>query len=439
MSEGLLIDAPIRLNEHALQAHWFAGDFGRNFLTRDGVRVQIVQFGTWNHEAGPDFAEASVSFDGAPPVKGCIELDTDWRDWERHGHATNEDYESVILHLFTQRGTLDFFTRTLQHRNVPQVLLDITALTHRAPEFLPEAKPGRCVGPLRALPEEKVREILLGSAHFRLQRKAASLALLTELHGSDEALYQSLAAALGYKSNKLAFTLISQRLPLRLALRAKAETDALLFGLSGFLNAADLGKYDATARIYLRRLWEQWWPRRAQYERLTIGPGIWTMSGQRPANHPQRRLGALAQIIRHWPKMRALKDECDPAEVRRFFHQLRDEYWDHHFTLTSKPGNARMALVGESRVTEILANVLFPLAVSANPERWSDYQKLPAALSNRRVEIAATRLFGESVRRHELLRSVAMQQGLLQIYEDFCMQDSSDCQRCRFPEQLARW
>jgi hypothetical protein len=30
---------------------------------------------------------------------------------------------------------------------------------------------------------------------------------------------------------------------------------------------------------------------------------------------------------------------------------------------------------------------------------------------------------------------VAHQQGLLQIYEDFCLQDNSDCAQCPFPEQ----
>jgi hypothetical protein len=29
------------------------------------------------------------------------------------------------------------------------------------------------------------------------------------------------------------------------------------------------------------------------------------------------------------------------------------------------------------------------------------------------------------------------QQALLQIYDDFCMQDASDCARCPFPEQVA--
>jgi hypothetical protein len=65
--------------------------------------------------------------------------------------------------------------------------------------------------------------------------------------------------------------------------------------------------------------------------------------------------------------------------------------------------------------------------------------KLPAQLSNRRLETAATRLFGNDARRKDFLRTVANQQGLLQIYEDFCMQDNSDCSHCPFPEQMANW
>jgi hypothetical protein len=98
-----------------------------------------------------------------------------------------------------------------------------------------------------------------------------------------------------------------------------------------------------------------------------------------------------------------------------------------------------MALIGESRATEMLANVFHPLAISAEPERWAEFTKLPAALTNERVETAALRLFGESPRVKTLLKSAAIQQGLLQIYEDFCQRDASDCERCLFPTQLAQW
>ena len=108
-----------------------------------------------------------------------------------------------------------------------------------------------------------------------------------------------------------------------------------------------------------------------------------------------------------------------------------------------------MALIGESRITEILANVLFPFWFSENVRHggsvlgridvWSEYAKLPARLSNRRLETAATRLFGNNPRRTQFLKTAAHQQGLLQIYEDFCLQDNSDCAQCPFPEQMRKW
>jgi len=241
LREEPLLTVPRELTELELQAHWFAGDFGCEFTTTTGERVSMVQFGVWNREAGPDFAEAAISLNGADPVRGAIEFDPDVRDWERHGHATNPDYESVVLHVFTRAGGGEFFTRTAQHRNIPQVLLDPAILLGDAPLALPEAKLGRCAGPLRELPEEKAREVVLAAAQFRVRRKAAALARLTELHGADEALFQALAAALGYKSNKLPFTLLAQRLPLNML--RKAEADALLFGVSGFL-PSDLAAYD---------------------------------------------------------------------------------------------------------------------------------------------------------------------------------------------------
>jgi len=157
-------------------------------------------------------------------------------------------------------------------------------------------------------------------------------------------------------------------------------------------------------------------------------------------NHPQRRLAALAQMVRNWPKIRALRQRCDPASVSDFFATLSDDFWNFHYTVSSKASARRMALVGESRVTEMLANVFFPLAYAEDSSRWIGFKNLPAKLSNQRVKVAAIRLFGPDCTRVELfLQNAALQQGLLQIYEDFCLNDASDCVKCPFPRQLARW
>ena len=428
-----------RWTEMELQAHWFAGDFGRDFRSTTGLPVRVVQFGTWNHEAGPDFADAAVTVGDEPARLGAIEFDPDARDWERHGHGGNPAYNGTVLHVYPEHGGPEFFTRTAQHRAVPQVKLDLAVLAGDPPNPLPAARLGRCAAPLQALSEARVREVLLGAAHFRLQRKAAVLARSRDLHGADEALYQALATALGYKSNKLPFTLLAQRLPLKRLRDNRDDIDALLFGLSGFLPGTDLAQFADPARDYLRTIWQRWWARRDEFSRLVLSPGDWRLGGQRPANHPQRRVAALAQLVRHWPGVRAFWDSPSICKVRAFMTGLTDPFWDHHYTLDSARAPKRLALIGTSRVVDILANVFLPLASLDHPEAIAAYDELGAPLSNQRVEIAALRLFGTSPVARTLLKRAAMQQGLLQVYEDFCLQDATDCAQCRFPHQLDAW
>ena len=433
------IETPEHWDEIELQARWFAGDFGRDFSTTAGDAVRIIQFGVWNREAGPDFSDAAVSINGGDPAVGPIEFDPDARDWERHGHALNPAYDAVVLHVFTRSQGPEFFTRTLGHRNVPQVLLNLRALPPASPNAVPEAKLGRCCAPLAALPEEKVREILLAAAHFRLRRKAAALGRLREAQGADEALYQSLAAALGYKSNKLPFTLLAQRLPLSLLAKEKAHADALIFGVSGFLPGTDLGTFPPETRDYLQSLWARWWQNRDAFSRLVLAPALWKLGGQRPANHPQRRLAALARLAQRWGTVRRLVEQREPAAVWKFFAGLSDPYWDWHYTVSSRKAARSMALVGESRVVEMLVNVFFPLWSLEGDEQLASYETVRAPLSNRRAEVAAIRLLGGNALSRQLLKSAAMQQGFLQVYEDFCMQDASDCEQCQFPRQLGQW
>lgn len=429
---------PRGMSELEIQAHWFSGDFGREFATEKGDKIRVTQFGEWNREAGPDFAQAAVSINGGEPVRGCIEIDPDAQDWERHGHATNPDYDAVVLHVCAREEGRKFFTRTSRHREVPRVRLDMEAL-NGTPAPIVIAKAGRCSAPLRGMPREKLLGILEAAAQFRLCKKSARMARTGELHGGDEALYQSLAVALGYKNNKLPFTLLAQRLPLAFLSRNKADLDAILFGAAGFLNEADLTKYDLETRAYLRGLWDRWWQLRDRFSRLTLPPGSWRLAAVRPANHPQRRLAALAQIVRHWPKLRALVKEGHIAKIGAALEKLEDEYWDRHFTLTSKKSAKPMALIGGSRVGDMMANIFYPLVAQSHPDRWADYMKLAGPPPSRRVKIAAVRLFGDAAGAKTILKSAANQQGMLQIYEDFCMRDDSDCAQCLFPKQLAQW
>lgn len=426
-------------SELELQARWFAGDFGRRFRSVSGEVVEIVQFGTWNRAAGPDFSDAVIRIDGGEPIRGPIEFDLADRSWETHGHATNPAFEDAILHVFVHQSDRAFFTRTTSHRNVPQVRVDPATLPDSFSANVPLARPGRCQAPLRDLAEDQLCCILAAASQFRLQRKAARIKNIVENHGRDQALFQEIAAALGYKENKLAFTLLAQRLPLNFLRAQSDDAEAILFGVAGFLEAPDLAIYPGETRGYVRRLWDRWWPHRDEMQRLVLPGKLWRLSGTRPLNHPQRRLGALAALVGGWRTLTKSLAKKNAKAAEDSFLGLRHPFWNFHCTLASDAAETAMALVGQSRIADILANVLLPLFLADGAEVWPAYEKLAARLSNRRLETGATRLFGDDPRRSRLMRTVAHQQGLLQMYEDFCLRDNSDCAQCPFPEQMRKW
>ena len=437
--ERLLLTAERTPSELELQARWFAGEFGRRFTSSDGDDIEIVQFGIWNREAGPDFSEAVIQVNGGEPARGSVEFDLSDRSWEAHGHALNPAFESTVLHVFVHASEQRFFSRTLQHRNVPQVRVDLAKLPDAASVNVPLAHPGRCHAPLQDLPEARVRSIVQAAAQFRLTRKAARLGRLIGDCGRDETLFSEIAAALGYKQNKLPFTLLAQRLPLKHLRENPASSEALLFGLASFLRQPDLALLGQPTRAYVRSLWDRWWPHRDSYQRLILPEDVWEIAGTRPLNHPQRRVAALALLAENWPAfLHSLGDE-NPGTLVKFFHGLRHPFWNFHYTLTSSPSAKEMALVGDTRIADIRANVIIPYQAAEGVDVWKAYSQLPAQLTNRRVETAAARLFADDPRRPEFLKKIAHQQGLLQIYEDFCLQDNSDCFQCPFPEQMLRW
>jgi len=364
-------------------------------------------------------------------------VDRDARDWERHGHAVNPAYDGVVLHVFTRTGPARFFTRTSVGSAVAQIRIDPSAWGPDLPPDLPLARPGRCTAPLRDLDPEAREHLLDSAARHRLRLKSERLRATEAMHGADEALFQAVAEAFGYKENRIPFRLIAQRLPLRALRAAGSEAAALVFGVAGFLAEPDLAKLPPASRTQVRDLWESWWRLRTAHERIVLPRVLWKFSGIRPANHPHRRLAALLALSRRWRAFRAAIESADPRRVRTVLLGLSDPFWDHRYSLRSAGAAEPLALVGETRAAEILANVVFPFLIPRRPELWEAFRALPAELGNRKVATAAVRLFGPDGPRR--VRKLFQQQALLQIHDDFCLRDSSDCDRCRFPKLVRRW
>jgi hypothetical protein len=433
-------DLPAELE---LQALWFAGAFGRQFRSRDGRSVRIVQFGEWNRGAGPDFFQAAVEIDGVVKI-GALEIDPDASAWEAHGHAANPAFREVVLHVLFQDEARTTFTRTCEHREVPQVVISANQLSdalNRPQREVAIAHPGRCVYPLKHLGAGALAGLLDEAARFRAAAKARRWLRTADAHGRDAALFQATAETLGYGGNSLALRLLAQRLPLAVMKADATAAEAILFGAAGFL-APDMHEHaPPDTRDYLRGLWETWWKHRTQFEVTPQRAIPWKLHGQRPANHPHRRIGALAALLAVWPQYRhlALARPFKIKPLLDFLQALHHPFWSRRHTLTSAQTAQKLALFGRSQGLELVANHLVPLAIHEEAMTFKDYYKLRHSAPNEKVRRCAIRLFGSLALAQPWLRRVAHHQALLQIYHDFCLEDFTECHDCPFPEQLSQW
>ncbi len=435
------------MTELQIQSLWFGGEFGTSFTSAAGEQIVIRDFGVWNAGHGPDFTNCTIAINGVPQ-SGDIELDPDVRDWERHGHGSNEDFNRVVLHVFIDSPvSMRAYTRTAEHREVPQIKLtpEMLNLEAKPSMHLAPARLGRCSTPLREMPESAVRSLIESAAQHRLQLKAKRLHLGVAAHGREQTLYQALAQTLGYRNNTRPFTLLTQRLTLRRLLAMEPqEREALMYGVAGFLNAMPFDEAEDDTRAYLRGLWEHWWKLRSEYDRW-LSKGLemkWNLKATRPGNHPQRRLGALATLLTGWSKVSGPilnPEKWNREQWALSLASLQHLFWSLHYTLTAEPASRPVALIGETRVQEMLANVVYPFLIPQRPALWAEYLELPAMLDNQKVRRAVLRLFGTSPLADTFQKKLHHQQGLVQIYEDFCLVDDSSCSDCPFPERLAQW
>ena len=254
-----------------------------------------------------------------------------------------------------------------------------------------------------------------------------------------QALYEALAEALGFHANQIPMRLVAQRLPwakLR-ALKPQARL-AHLFGLAGFLPNESVTRLHAEPREWLRELWEIWWKARGALDYALLPRSQWKLAGLRPLNRPERRLAALAQIVPLIPKLLTALKGHDADEFANHLLAIRDPFWEKHATLTGSPLATSCRLIGEERVHDILINVVWPMVSLDAPAAADTGLGRIKAASSSAARVASQRLLLSALTPKQT-REALVQQGLLQIFRDYCQTDCSRCQDCTFPELVKTW
>jgi hypothetical protein len=457
--------------EKLLQAVWQHQRLLRGQLTTlDGRTVRILHPGFLNREGGPDFRGAVVRFDDDLPLTGDVEVDLEANGWHAHGHDTNPNFKNVILHVIWNGGEASGKAHSRnqlpagKHSVPPAIVihgkLDAPIaelnlwLNSDEADSLPAILRGQCSAPLRELSPDKLRELLLQAAQIRFRAKASRFHARARQAGWEQTLWEGIFRALGYKHNVWPMQCLAENRARWFRSRSSPlALQARLLGVAGLL-PAELTRAQAGADNYLRSIWDHWWREREELSDCVLPREAWRFHGQRPANHPQRRIALAAHwlaadklpaAIERWCTRKFVDGEM-PAALLEILQIGADNFWSWHWTIRSPRLKKAQPLLGSSRVSDLAVNVILPwLWIRAFEGKNEQLQReleqrfntWPASEDNSVLRLARQRLLGGASRR--VLRTAAEQQGLIQIVRDFCDHSNAVCDHCRFPELVKDW
>lgn len=423
--------------------------------TTEGQTVSVESPGRWNLEAGPDFLDALLHVGpGNRVLRGDIELHIRPADWRRHGHGGDRRYASVVAHVtwFHGRlpegelppGTLEIGLKEPLARNP---LFSFEALDPWAYPYACIDEHPPCAVALKCWPMDAIEHLLDAAGEERLRLKTARMTALCAETSPAQALYEELMSALGYKQNRIPFRLLARRVPLD-TLRQEAggqplKAYALLAGVAGLLPTRGSPAWDPETRAFVREAWDLWWKCQSAWEDRRLQRQDWTLSNLRPQNHPLRRLMAAAVLFAGPTPF--LTDDPAPAStpsalMRRLQQAGLDSYWAHRHSLSGPRLAAPLALIGPGRAAAMVTNAILPW-LSATGRYGTGtlpwLADLPAEDDNRFVRHTAHALFGHD-HNPALYRTGLRQQGLLQIFNDYCLGSRNGCGGCTLPAALRR-
>jgi hypothetical protein len=451
-------DLQFRISERHLRCIWFDPKLRpAELFTESGTSVCVEDPGRWNLEAGPDFLDAVIiEKDTGIRRQGNVELHLKPTDWNAHGHKGDPAYSNIIAHVCFTQGVLpcsnlpEGCIQLSLQRNLGQSFMSFDSLDLSAYPHASMSEPSPCMELIRKRGPKMTQELLVKAGEFRMGIKKAKMRSLADTVGLPQAFYEETMCALGYKQNKQQFRRLATAFrydELRSMTTGSPEKCyAMMMGISGLLPSDIPAGCDPAAASFIRRLWNIWWKHNSIFSDISMTREDWTLAGIRPLNHPARRMAAAAGLFATdeelWRQVIAI-DMSDPkswtdnmcsliAGKAVFPHFLR------RISLTGKPAGPVTALIGKERINALISNVVIPFIGAYGKTANSLTSEVRAEHDNSDIRDAANNLFGHDHNPVLYRKDGIRQQGLIQIYHDFCLNNKNTCAECGLLKSLKK-
>lgn len=345
------------MTEKLLQYLWNFKIFKNlNFKDTEGNAIEILDFGKWNHNSGPDFLLAKIKTKNLV-LAGNIELHIKSSDWVFHNHSGNPEFQNLILHVVFQH---DIEIDEFKNRNIPTIelkdfidenLLSKYKLLLEESQFIPCEK----IFEVEKIPFNFCEETLLK----KLDEKSIDIeeALKRHKNNYEAVLFQNLAYAFGLKVNAQIFRQIAENIDFSVVQKIQQnqiQLEALFFGKANWLENPE----DEQMKIWKREF--HFIKVKYQISDLKFNPKFLRL---RPPNFPTIRLSQLANV---YHKNQNLFSKIIQAKTIEEIHQIfknikASEYWNNHFNFSKISTVDAEKSLTKDFVELILINAILPL------------------------------------------------------------------------------
>ncbi|MFZ4473593.1 MAG: DUF2851 family protein [Saprospiraceae bacterium] len=320
--------------------------------------VEILDPGTYNTDAGPDFFNARIRI-GDTIWAGNVEMHVRASEWLAHGHQNDPAYDNVILHVVFLEDKAIYLEAGVRlpcleiRDRVALPLLEKYMQLEAAEAWIP------CASFFPKTPQVirlNCQDRLLVE---RLEEKTAQVAKAlnaTQNHW-DETFYRVLAAGFGLKVNVQPFESLARTLPLHILSKHRNhlfQLEALLFGQAGFLQN-DLK--DAYPQALLR----EYQHLAHKYQLHPMSVQQWKFARLRPAGFPTIRLAQFAALISQSERLFSqILEVQDARSIENLFALQVSDYWLDHFQF-DKPSIRLPKRPGRDFIELLILNCIVPV------------------------------------------------------------------------------
>lgn len=397
--------------------------------TTEGDKVEIIDVGRLNTDAGPDFFNAKIKIANTLWA-GNVEFHQRSSDWKRHNHNGNNAYDNVILHI---AEIVDTNIYTTKGEKIPQMELKVPpTIKKKYSELLAEKKWISCENKINEIDNFRINALKNTLLTERLEQKTQTIFHLLEASENhwEEAFYILLARSYGFGVNSQPFELLAKSLPLSILAKHKDylfQLEALLLGQAGFLQKIETDKYQQDLQNEYRFL-------QTKYTLKPLEISQWKLLRLRPENFPHIRLAQFAKLIHHSSKLFSKILETENLDgLRNFFRTEVSEYWQNHY-LFGKESATSKKQIGKNSIDILLINTVIPFLFAYARKRNNEDLAEKAIRFLENIPSEKNTIITHWNELGINSTSAFDSQALLQLKKKYC--DEKKCLRCRIGHQI---